>query len=336
MSSIGVSVLLCCHNSTQRLPQTLAHLEAQRVQNQLQWEVILIDNASTDDTSNVALSIWSTQAPAPLRVVHEPRLGLSYARQRGLVEAKGAIVTFIDDDNWICSDWVNLVWEVMSHHPEIGACGSNNEPVVDVELPQWFEKFHRSYAVGPQGDQPGDITWEKGVLFGAGLTIRKTAWQQLIDNGFHPLLLDRTGNALSSGGDYELCLALRLAGWQLWYEPRLRLKHYLPAHRLQWSYLRRLLRGVGLSSPVFDSYHFALANSKKRAGWGSRLAQTWQYQLLRTILQLLKYHIKPVLASFLPFDVSSYAMLLSLPSCCSANIQTSPKLLSVIIPLSLM
>jgi glycosyltransferase involved in cell wall biosynthesis len=54
----GVSIIICCHNSAKLLPQTLAHLKAQKNEANVAWEVIVVDNASTDETSRVSLSLW--------------------------------------------------------------------------------------------------------------------------------------------------------------------------------------------------------------------------------------------------------------------------------------
>ncbi|PYU17577.1 MAG: hypothetical protein DMG32_27740 [Acidobacteria bacterium] len=77
----GLSVILCCHNSASRLPATLGHLTGQRSGGRFPWEVILVDNASSDATGRLAQELWPQDAPAPLRVVHEARLGLAYARR---------------------------------------------------------------------------------------------------------------------------------------------------------------------------------------------------------------------------------------------------------------
>jgi hypothetical protein len=58
----------------------------------------------------------------------------------------------------------------------------------------------------------GDVTWVRNGLWGAGLCVRKTAWEGLVERGFRPKLTDRTGTQLTTGGDNEMCLALRLAG----------------------------------------------------------------------------------------------------------------------------
>jgi glycosyltransferase involved in cell wall biosynthesis len=280
--STGFSVVVCCHNSAERLPQTLAHLAAQQFQEGLKWEVIVVDNNSADGTSQVALTLWPADPPAPLRVVHEPRLGLSYARYRGCNEAKYEFISFLDDDNWVSPEWIQIVAELMSQHPEIGACGGFNEAVCEIDPPRWFEKYKYGYAIGPQGLKAGDVTETRGYLWGAGLTIRKSLWQELINSGFRSLLTGRRGNSFAAGEDSELCFAIRIAGCWLWYEPRLHLRHFLPAHRLTWRYFRLLYRGFGASTVGHDPY-LALLQSK-----GKMDRRTWKQEFLKTLMKLLR------------------------------------------------
>ena len=89
---------MCCHDGASRLIASLEHLKAQQVVNR-QWEVLLVDNASTDGSGQLALSFWQN-GPAPLRVVRERRLGLSYARERGLAESRYEFLGFVDNDTW--------------------------------------------------------------------------------------------------------------------------------------------------------------------------------------------------------------------------------------------
>ena len=241
----GVSVVICCHNSAHLLPETISHLRGQRHAGACNWEVLVVDNASTDDTAAAAAKLWGEMPGVGFRVVAEPRLGLAHARLRGLESAAYDVISFIDDDNWVCEDWVTRVYGIFLQDSQIGACGGLNEPVFAVPPPVWFPRFQNSYAVGPQSDAGGDITWKEGVLCGAGLTIRKPAWQQLKADGFEFTLLGRQGRKVLCGEDYELCLALRAAGWKIWYEPALTLRHYLPASRLNWRHLRRMVRKYG-------------------------------------------------------------------------------------------
>ena len=167
----------------------------------------------------------------------------------------------------------------MTTHPDVGACGGAAEAVSQTDLPWWFEKFQGDFAVGLQGNQVGDVTWSRGYLWGAGLSIRKAAWSQMIAKGYRSLLTDRKGASLSSGGDTELCLALRLTGWHLWYEPDLKFKHLLPAARLKWSYLRKLHRGFGASEASLDAYQFI-----RQGGLAKRKGRFLQKVCLRQMI----------------------------------------------------
>ena len=282
----GVSVIVCCYNSASRLPATLAHLASQRCEGRFPWEVILVDNASTDGTGRIAQELWPQDAPVHLRVVHEARLGLAYARQRGISAARYELLSFVDDDNWVCPNWVQLVWELMSQHPEVGACGGFCLAECELPPPEWFQSFSGMYAVWPREAEPGDVTHTRS-LWGAGLTVQKSALMELEKNGFRTWCVGRQGTALTGCEDTELCLALRLAGWRLWYEPRLRLRHFIPAKRLEWSYLRRLYRGAGLSSPALDAYW--CARKRKRTGVTRllrRVRESWCWQLLSMLGKL--------------------------------------------------
>lgn len=251
---VGLSFIVCCHNSAARLVETLHHLAAQDVPASLRWEVVLVDNASTDRTRDVAASLWPASCPGELRIVTETKLGLRHARERGLAESRGAIVSLIDDDNWVAPDWAARVVAILDAHPEVGACGGCNEAVCEVPAPDWFASHAYCYAVGPQGGPHEPTPGPRAQLWGAGLTVRREAWDALNRNGFNPLLSGRQGAKLTAGEDSELCLALRLAGWQLWYDPALRLRHFLPANRLRWTYLRGLVRGFGAT--LLDPYWF--------------------------------------------------------------------------------
>lgn len=276
MKKQGISLVVCCHNSAQRLPPTLEHLKIQTVPANIPWEVIVVDNASTDQTAETALSLWGNFQGAPLRVVSESKLGLINARKRGFQEAQYEFVSFIDDDNWVAPDWVNHVYDIMVSHPEVGACGGRSEAVFEQNPPSWFQEHLSKFAVGNQAESAGDVTWSRGYLWGAGLTIRKSAWEFLVSKGFSPLLVGRKGKNLSAGEDSEICLALRLAGWRLWYDPALYFKHYIPAKRMNWHYLRCLVRGFGASSVALSIYKM-LSKGKKIDQLRGRSKKFWVY-----------------------------------------------------------
>ena len=289
----GVTIIICCHNSAKLLPQTLAHLKTQKVSTNIPWEVIVVDNASTDETSKISLSSWLKDTSALLRVVQEPQLGLSYARRKGFSEAKYEFCSFVDDDNWVNPSWIKIVYEIMNNHPEVGACGGLNETICEIKPPEWFESYKLSYGIGSQGDASGYVPKERGFLWGAGLVVRKSAWKHLVDNGFYNVLTGRKGKQILSGEDEELTLALQMANWKLWYEPRLRLKHYLPAKRLNWKALCRLHRSFGASQVVFDIYKHFIGSEVKTP------RKSWIWLCLQSAKMLLHSYIIFIIKRFI-------------------------------------
>jgi len=265
------TVAICCYNSAKRLPETLQHLAAQKGVPSDSWEVLIIDNASTDETAKVARQSWteaiananSATAPVLFRIVHEEKPGLSEARKRAFAEARGEIVCFLDDDNWAPPHWLAKVRENFDVHPKIAGAGGPITEVLEAEPPAWWEQHKGNFTIWNPRDTAGP--WER-PLCGAGLCIRKSAWEQLREHGFEFQLSDRKGKNLSSGGDFELCYALLLTGWQLWYDPALHIQHFMPEERLTWNNLVRLNRGFGEQSVVLDAYKAAI-NGKRLPPW---------------------------------------------------------------------
>jgi hypothetical protein len=293
---LSVSVVICTYNGTARLPQTLAHLAAQENTGSIAWEVIVVDNASTDGTAEVARRCWPPDAPAPLRIVDEPRLGLSNARGRGLVEASHEIVSFVDDDNWVADSWVRTVSELMSLDPALGAVCGLCYPVCEIEPPPWFERFRGRYAIVTVEDL-AKLEGPPRALFGAGLSVRKEGWLKLKQAGFEQNLSDATGQKLLRGGDSELTHAIREAGWELRIDPRLRLEHFLPSNRLSWAYLRRLGREGAASGVLLDEY-----NLRAEAGLKGSLRQSWFWQAAGTARLILRHPVTLALMSLFPME----------------------------------
>jgi glycosyltransferase involved in cell wall biosynthesis len=294
----GISVVICAHNSAERLPETLKHLRAQKTPPDLKWEIILVDNASTDDTAAVSERCWPNDGSAPLRVVHEPRLGLTFARERGIEQARYDVVVQIDDDNWIDPTFLEAAASVMASHPEIAVAGGDGVPRCELTPPAWFDRVKGGVSFGHLGEAH-DITEDPGMVSGAGLVLRKHAFQEIRRRGFSSMLTDRVGNTGSAGGDLELCLGLRLAGWRLWYDPRMSFEHFIPRERFDWARWRREARGAGAAYPVIGLYGFAMRPDEfDSRSW---IRRTWLWQLLGALaivarhpLTLLRSRVAPM------------------------------------------
>jgi glycosyltransferase involved in cell wall biosynthesis len=277
---LGLSFVICTRNGASKLRPTLEHLAAQRFRDGTSREILLVDNASSDNTCEVARRRLAPDPALPLRIVHEPTPGTGHARRRGLREARHDYVTFVDDDNWLVPDFGQIAFDRMEADPRIALVCARSEAVFGGPKPPWFDARQRAFAVGPQFALEGDVTDEIADWWTAGLTIRKVAWEDLLENGFRPRVHGRDGRHLGAGEDTEMCLAILLAGWRAYYDARLLYRHWIPAERLTWRYACRLSYQGQKPLPPLLAYRFVLA---ERRGVGSAAAQPsrWTTMLAR-------------------------------------------------------
>jgi len=262
----GVSVIMCCYNSVSRLESTLTHLSKQ-INCNFSWEIIVVNNASTDETGKVVKEIWDRlTSPTPLKVIDEPIPGLSNARAAGIRDARFEYLLFCDDDNWLSENYVSLTYKTLETNPAIGVLGGRNRVVADVSVPDWFYSFQGYYAVGCQSLYSGEVI-DRNFVFGAGMAFRKSVFNRFVAAGFNHLLNDRNGSNLMSGGDLEICYFFKINGYKIWYEEDLSLEHYMPIGRLNKNYLENLKKGAAASVEklqVYDPYIQGLSKSKKK------------------------------------------------------------------------
>lgn len=256
----GISIIICTYNGKERLVETLTHLTNQKLN--VACEIILVDNASIDGTKDFADTWWSENGHIGIDYVSyiQPKAGKQYAQELGYEKAKYNYLLVCDDDNSLCNTYVQTAFAVMESDSSIGALGGWCEATFETEKPDWFNQYAKYFAVSKQGIESGDVTNKKGCLYGAGMVLRKTHWQQLNTLGFKPLLTCRKGDTLSSGGDTEYCYALRLLGYKIWYDERLYFKHHMPKGRMSLDYVSRLRKAMTESNFVVSVYTDELSN----------------------------------------------------------------------------
>lgn len=283
MENKGVSIIMCCHNSSSLLQNSLKHLANLDHPENLPVELIVVDNASTDDTAELAIAKWEEFGkPFPIKILTEKTPGLIHARKTGIQNSSFDYNVFVDDDNWLDKDYLVHVNNTFEKYPHLAAVGGMNEAVFQDEKPSWFDDFKHSFAVGSLSDKEGEP--KEIALFGAGLCIRRNAYNQLVENGFKSHLTGRSGKVLSSGEDYELVKALKIAGWDIMFNPKLRLKHYITDNRLNWNYLKKLNQGISKSILVFLAYEYWIYKHKKSEKFVD-LRFSWFYQVIKKYLK---------------------------------------------------
>ncbi|MCE2896072.1 MAG: glycosyltransferase family 2 protein [Flammeovirgaceae bacterium] len=267
----GVSVIICCYNSAGRLPNTLFYLSKQTQTIDLNWEIVIVDNASIDETSQVAFHEWKKyKSKISLRVVNEPKQGQFYARERGISESIYDTLVFCDDDNWLEENFVSIANGLMASNPRVGAIGGLGKPFFEASPPKWFSVFIGFFAIGEQNSNFSINGRELSFVYGAGMVVSRAAINELKNQGFTPITTGRSGKRLVSGDDTELCYALQKIGYLIVYSNQLKFLHFMPTRRLTLFYVLRLVFAIGYSSEYlfpykawFDpSFHFPYPNTK--------------------------------------------------------------------------
>ena len=240
------SVILPTHNPhAGRLARTLDGLRGQSLPLD-RWEVVIVDNASTEPLSDELVN-WHPKG----RVVRENRLGLTAARLAGVAATTGKVIVFVDDDNVLASDYLEHVGKLFDGHAQLGAAGGKCVPEWEQSPAEWLREFEGNLALRDFGSQPRVErpvnAYPTHAPVGAGMVIRRSAWDAYQGMPGDASVTDRKGNELTSGGDNDIVLSVVRAGWEVGYFPELMLTHLIPAGRTTAEYLARLNRGIARS-----------------------------------------------------------------------------------------
>ncbi len=228
-----ISIIICTYNNTERLKNALNSLLNLTSVEDKNYEIILINNNSSDDTENTAKSI-SPLFLGRLRYYFEKSQGLSYARNRGIKEAKGDYVTFIDDDCTVEKNWLNELNKCIKlHNPDI--IGGKILLYWETKKPRWLtENLRANLGLLDYGDKPFRITSHDNQIVGANFTVRKAIFEN--QKYLFKVQLGRQGKKLFSAEETELFFNLFHDGYQLWYWPASCAYHHIPKSKTTISY----------------------------------------------------------------------------------------------------
>ncbi len=232
-STIQASVIVCTYNRAESLRHTLNALAAQQLPSTVEWELIVVDNNSSDQTREVVLAAQAQFAT--LHYLHEPRQGLSFARNCGIAAARGEVLLFTDDDVRPEPDWIATVLAALERE-QAEACGGYIAPDWEVAPPAWLtERFYGFLAIKTETAACRIDTLDR-LPFGANMAFRR----QLFDRfGRFDTERGRKGNQLASGEDGELFARLIRAGIKVIHVPEARVHHRIEAFRVEKRYFRR-------------------------------------------------------------------------------------------------
>jgi glycosyltransferase involved in cell wall biosynthesis len=229
---MDITVILCTYNRSQMLEQALASVAKQELLEATSWEVLVVDNNSTDATRDVAEQFCRAY-PGRFRYLFEPRPGKSHALNTGIREARGGILAFMDDDVTVSPAWLANLTCSLRDGTSAGA-GGRILPGWSGPPPEWLSLADR-LALGPL--VAFDLGSESGALreppSGTNMAFRKEMFVK--HGGFRTDLGPRPGCEIR-GEDTEFASRLLIAGETLRYEPSAVVYHPVPESRLRKKY----------------------------------------------------------------------------------------------------
>ena len=195
-----ISVIICTRDRAEALRGALQSLCACDVPDRLAWEVLVVDNGSTDDSSYVTNEF---QGRLPLRLIHEPIAGLSQARNCGTEAARGKWLVWIDDDVVVAAHWLRAYHHATQQYPEAAVFGGVISPSLTGDPAWWLRggisHIHDAYAARTPSIAHGRIK-PNTLPYGANFALSQRAAKRHpfdIKLGRHPQQPFRGGEELS-------------------------------------------------------------------------------------------------------------------------------------------
>lgn len=288
----GFSIIVCTHNADKPiLKRLLIALGNLQDVSGYTYEIIFVDNNSSSslNTSSFFVKWLLSENQKKIKVVQESKPGLTWARIKGIKEAKYQWLIFFDDDNEPADNYLVNTHRLVNLYPMVGAWGPGKIKVefINVVKSDWV----RSKCDVFQQKELNSIffdnnpQWQNDYPFGTGLVIKKEIALKYVENVVSNkyTLTDRNGKSLSSGGDVQLVLTGVKEGYYAGSSPELSLNHLINSDKANFSYLIRLIYGTASSNlPA----HFQVNGSK-----------TWHHDTKYSnsqILRKLYYFFKTV------------------------------------------
>jgi glycosyltransferase involved in cell wall biosynthesis len=247
---MDASVMICTRNRATSLARTLASIEAADRPAGFTWELVVVDNGSTDHTAAV-LADFSSRLP--LAPTTEPNPGLSNARNHGVSAARGRYLIWTDDDVVVEPGWLSAYAAGFERWPEAAAFGGKVLPVLEAPVSPWFaacqDQFADLLARRDFGEAPLPLSSAENRLpFGANYSVRAAEQRQF---PYDPALGVAPGrNRL--GEETQVLQAILAKGHTGYYVPDAVVRHMIQPSRQTMAYVRSYYRAHGHEPGLTD------------------------------------------------------------------------------------
>lgn len=241
------SVIFCTYNREKYIYNALRSIAEQDFPYQ-DYELILINNNSTDNTEAICKQFQADFPKVDFRYYIENKQGLSYARNRGVKESRGEILIFVDDDATVFEHYLVSIDSLFQSYPDISACGGPIIPVYETEKPKWLSHYTEQLIGGALYEGDRIKPFKNGKYPGGGNSaFRKEVFDKY---GLFNVDLGRKGTGLIGAEEKDLYDRLTCGKEMFYYLPQMGIYHYIPEKKLTDSHFRELTYSIGKSERI--------------------------------------------------------------------------------------
>jgi len=217
---LNVSIVICTYNRDKFIGEALDSLAKQTLSSE-NFEIVIVNNNSNDTTESICKNFIAQHPELDINYVMERQQGLSFARNRGIEEAKYGIISYIDDDAYTKPDFAEIVFKYFNENPNTAGIGGKITPRYEIQEPDWMNPY--LYGVVSAVDHGDEILkFGKRYPVGCNMSYRKDILQKA--GGFNTNLKWR-------GDDKFIYLAVRKVSDEIYYIPSLEVEHTIDAYR---------------------------------------------------------------------------------------------------------
>lgn len=276
-----LTVVICTYNREKYIGGLLESI-AQNDLLKSKYEIILVDNNCTDNTYEICKNFTKEYPNVKFRYVVEEEQGLSAARNRGIKEANGDLIVYVDDDALVGETYLRSYYEHFENNEKTMAAGGPIEPIYETEEPRWMSRFTKSLLTAWMNY--GDIVrpYPKGRYPGGGnAAYRKEVFNHV---GFFNCNLGRKGSSLMASEEKDIFDKMKKNRMDVLYLPEPILYHLIPPYKLELSYFNKLTLQMGISERkrtlALGKYEYFKRLMLELIKWGGTLVLFLGYTLL--------------------------------------------------------
>jgi glycosyltransferase involved in cell wall biosynthesis len=275
---VKVTVAICTWNRADLLDQTLAKMMYVRIPDGVRWELLVIDNNSTDRTQSV---LADHAARMPIRSLVEASPGQSNARNCAIREARGDLIIWTDDDVLVDPEWLAAYVEAAARWTTASFFGGPITPLFEGDPPRWLHRTYptiaNAYAARDLGQEACPLT-EGKFPFGANMAIRTNVQRRYL---FDPMLGLKPRSSIR-GEEIAVFGAMARDGLEGRWVPAAKVQHFIQKTRQSIGYLRSYYRGLGqLQASEIKQEEIAQMLGAQRWAWRSAVENELLFWLKR-------------------------------------------------------